>query len=195
MVKPINITSAAIITQFSAGAIMFIGALILYGGKGFVPSYRDSGPDFSKLAWIIIAFILLTLGCLVFSDEFSKLYQPLFGSASFPLLPWSAALVIVYTLNIFCVAVLVASTGGSRISPFTPLYTIFLTLAIFLREPLERIIFYLILTTILFSMTFKSNLFSSKTFEEPTSSKISFWVISIFSLILAAFIGYVTRPF
>lgn len=182
------------ITQFSVGAIMFIGALILYGGRGFVPSYRDTGPDFSKLAWVIIAFILLTLGCLVFSDEFSKLYQPLFGTASFPLLPWSVALLIVYTLNVVCVAVLVASTGGSRTSPFSPLYTTFLTLAIFLREPLGRILYYLILTSISFSVTFKSNTFRSKDFEEPTSSKISFWVISIFSLILAVFIGYITRP-
>ena len=182
------------ITQFSAGAIMFLGALILYGGRGFVPSYRDSAPDFSKLAWIIIAFILLTLGCLVFSDEFSKLYQPLFGSASFSLLPWSVALLIVYTLNVVCVAVLVALTGGSRISPFSPLYTIFLTLAIFLREPLGRILYYLILTIVSFSLTFKANAFRSKDFEEPTSSKISFWVVSTFSLILAVFIGYITRP-
>ncbi len=189
MVNPINITSAAIITQFSVGTIMFIGALILYGGRGVVPSYRDTGPDFSKLAWVIIAFILLTLGCLVFSDEFSKLYQPLFRSASFPLLRWSVALLVVYTLNVVCVAILVVSTGGSRTSPFSPLYTTFLALAIFLREPLGHVLYYLILTSISFSLTFKS-----KEIEELNSPKLSFWVISVFSMILAVFVGYITRP-
>jgi len=180
MVNPINITSAAIITQFSVGAIMFIGALIQYKD-------RDVWNTTLSLAWIIVAFILLTLGCLVFSDEFSKLYQPLFGSASFPLLRWSVALVIVYTLNIVCVAILVAFTGGSCTSPFTPLYTTFLALAIFLREPLGHILYYLILTSISFSITFAE-------FVEAKSSKYSFWAVSIFSLILAVFIGYITRP-
>lgn len=196
MVNPINITSAAIITQFSIGAIMVIGVLILSWGNiqflswgGFSISSRDDGTDFSKLAWVIVAFILLTLGCLAFSDEFSKLWRPLFGSVYFPLLRWSAALAIVYTLNVVCVAILVLLTGGNRASPFSPLYTTILTLAIFLREPLGRILYYLILTTVFFTFTF-----GSKKIEEPDNSKFSFWVVFIFSLILAVFIGYITRP-
>ncbi len=113
MIGPLNITSAALITQFSIGAIMFLGALILYWGEGYVPYYSNKKSGFSDLAWILVIFLLFTLGCLVFSDEFAKLYQPLFGAATFPQLKSSGALVMVFSTNILCVAILVKSTGGS----------------------------------------------------------------------------------
>ena len=120
MVNSLNIMSAAIIIQFSICAIMFIGAWTLYWGKDPFVLSNQRETDFSKLSRIIIPFFLLTIGCLLLSDEFSKLYNPLFGNAYLTLLRWSVALVIVYTLNVACAAILVGKTGGSRTSPFSP---------------------------------------------------------------------------
>jgi hypothetical protein len=59
-INPINITGAALITQFSLITIMFIGAIILRSWEQFVSFYRD-GADSSAFAWIILVFALVRL--------------------------------------------------------------------------------------------------------------------------------------
>lgn len=191
-VSPINITAAALITQFSIIIIMFIGATILRGGEKSIPFHRDV-PRSSFFSWLILSFALVTIGGLIFSDEFSNIWKPLFGIIAFPTIRWSYALLVMFALNIIYVSILVRGTGGSLVSPFSPIYFILPALAIFLREGFGRIIFYLVLISIMFTY----NLIYRDDLREEVGGKsrfFAYWFISISCFILATFIGYVTRP-
>jgi hypothetical protein len=184
-IKPINITGAAIFAQFSIIMIMFVGSLILYRGQGFVPSFER--PKFSGLPWLILGFGLLSIGFLIFSDEFSLVWRPLFGTIDFPTMPWTTALFVMFTTDILCTTFLVLLTGGSRNSAFSPLFFLLPALAIFLREPLSHILFYLISISVVFSLSLKPR-------ADQEEHNFAYWFISIACFILATFIGYVTRP-
>lgn len=191
-VSPINITAAALITQFSIIIIMFIGTTILRGGEKSIPFYRYV-PTSSFFSWLILSFALITIGSLIFCDEFSSIWRPLFDTTAFPTIRWSYSLLIMFTLNIICVSILVKGTGGSLISPFSHIYFTLPALAIFLREGFGRIIFYLVLVSVMFTY----NLVYRDDLREEVggqSRSFAYWFISISCFILATFIGYVTRP-
>ncbi len=129
VIKPVNIAGAAIITQISLITIMFIGALILR-----FRSIHYGRQRFSSLGWIILSFSLITLFSMVYSDEFSTLWGPLFVTAKPTLLKWSTAIMLTFILNIICVTILVLLTGGGSESVFSPIYFIIPALAIFLSK-------------------------------------------------------------
>ena len=193
-INPVNITGAALITQISLITIMFLGALILKlkSTASYIPH---------QFAWIILSFMLIGTGCLLFSDEFSTIWKPLFGDADLPVIKWSTALLIMFLTNIICVSILVSNTGGSRDSAFSPIYFILPALAIFLRESMGRIILYSVLVSIVFTWNLfrLSSMFVWSTYtpqqdEENRNISIAYWMVSIACLILATFIGYITRP-
>lgn len=155
-VSPINITAAALITQFSIIIIMFIGTTIIGRGEKFIPVYRNV-PGASIFSWLILFFALITIGSLIFSDEFSNIWKPLFGTIAFPTIRWSYSLLVMFTLNIICVSFLVRGTGGSLLSPFSPIYYTLPALAIFLREGFGRIILYLVLVSVMFTLNLTLN--------------------------------------
>lgn len=190
-VTPVNISAAALIAQFCILIIMSVSAAIARISDEI--NWNDASEISAVFAWIILFFALVTMGCLVFSDEFAVIWKPLFGTLEFPAIPWSTALLIVFTLDIICVTILVAMTGGSRLSAFSPIFFILPSLAIFLRESLGRILFYLVLVAVSFSVT---GLRGSTwvTHEESRQRWLSYWFVSIACLGLATFIGYITRP-
>ncbi len=198
LIKPVNIAGAAIITQISLIAIMFVGALILRFRSIYYGVQR-----FSNLGWIILLFSLITLFSMVYSDEFSTLWGPLFVTARPTLLKWSTAIMLMFIFNIICVAILVFLTGGGRESVFSPIYFIIPALAIFLREPLGRVITYLIAVSLAFTITLLpigiiESLTLSMRFNRSDDSKvyadrIALWFVSISCFALATYIGYITR--
>jgi len=110
-ITPVNISGAAIIAQVSIIVIMFLGALIVRISEEITWT-TTTFQNTSSLAWIILFFALVTIGCLVFSDELSSVWRPLFSSVTFPTLRWSTALLIAITLGIICITILVALTKG-----------------------------------------------------------------------------------
>jgi magnesium-transporting ATPase (P-type) len=198
-ISPVNIIGAALIAQFFLSIILGIGAFILYLRESAAPSYRklSSGKfiNVSRFAWVVLIFFLLTVGCLVLSDEFAKLYRPLLEELRVPMLPWSIAIPIVFFLNMICVTFLVWLTDGSRESPFGPLYFIFPPLAIFLREPFDRVIDYFVFVAFMFSLTMRySYNMRPKTSSDDDDNRLAYWVVSILSFVLVTVVGYVTRP-
>ena len=137
------------------------------------------------------------MGTLVFSDEFSSFWKPLFGSSGFYIMGWSTALLLVLSFDIVYTCVIVGQTGGSAASAFTPLYFILPPLAIFLRETPRRILFYTVLVAVLFSVnlviTFKEQEISED-HEDRRAPTLAYWFVSIASFSLATLVGYVTRP-
>jgi hypothetical protein len=128
--------------------------------------------------------------CLLFSDEFSIVWKPLFGGTTLPVIQWSNALFIMFTMNIICVTIIVSRTGGSRYSSFSPIYFILPALAIFLREPIGRIVLYTLFVSILFTW----NVVRYFESDEVGRDSLAYWFVAIACLILATFIGYITRP-
>lgn len=185
-ISTVNIAGAALITQISLLAIMALGAMIIH----FVETTSQYNPRYSGLGWIILVCSLLSLFFLVYSVEFSTLWKPVFRSTEPTLLRWTTSILLMFLINIICVTILVSVTGGSRNSPFTPIYFILPALSIFLREGLSRILLYLALVSLLFSI----NMFVIDCNRDEGSKKIALWVVSIACFALATYIGYITRP-
>lgn len=196
IVAPLNITAAALITQFGLVIIATAGVAILRANEPPPAVYRSPRTS-ANLYTINFLIFVLTSGLLVFSDEFAATWRPLFSDAAFYGLSWSFALVATFIVNVIWVTILVSMTGGSTTSPFSPIYFILPALAIFLREPLQRIITCFILVTVGFSINlvpFNSTDRSAEAEEKPRATIIAYWFVSITCLVLSTFIGYITRP-
>jgi len=109
---PTNITGAALIAQFCILLILGLGSAIIAMGM----ENRITTTPF------IFMLALFSFGVLFFSDEFSKLWTPLFVGTNFTGLKWSTAILLVFLANMFVASILIRFTGGSMVSPFTPIY-------------------------------------------------------------------------
>lgn len=181
--SPVSITAAALIMQFSIILIMAFGAAVL----AFRSAFTSPG-----MAPLILLLAIITLGVLMFSDALSTTWAPLFGSSSFNGLKWSTSLYIVFLIDVIAVAILVMLTGGSMASAFTPIYFIIPPLAIFLRESDSRIVGYLVLVILLFTINYRGRY--ERGVDEESGTRWAFWLVSVLCLTLATYIGYVTRP-
>src|ERR1700690_1922380 len=108
---PLNITAAALITQFLLIIIMFVGAMILRGIPEMPFWIERRSVEASPFAWIILFLAIVTIGSLIFSVEFIAIWSPLFPGVQFPSISSQTALSIMFFLDILCIAILVASTG------------------------------------------------------------------------------------
>jgi hypothetical protein len=106
---------------------------------------------------------------------------------------WSHALLITFVLDILVGTYFVFGTGGSRESPFQALYFLIPTLAVFLREPVSRVVFYVTLVAIAYSVT---SLIANDNHDEArdTRQNLAHWFVSVASFVAAAVIGLLTRP-
>jgi hypothetical protein len=193
VVTPVNITGAAMITQIFIIVIMAVGAIVLAWGNKFAPV----GPTVESSSFIFILLILVlaltTMGALFFSDSFWEVWKPLFGGVIPPVLQWSSSIRIVFTLDIIGVMLLVLITGGGQGSPFSPIFFTLPALAIFLREPLSRIIYYLVLTSLAFTVTMRRSCTEWTETVGGSVRSFAYWFISVSSFLLATFIGIITR--
>jgi len=179
---PTNITGAALIAQFSILVILAVGSAFL----AFDLDERVKTIPF------ILVLALISFGVLFFSDEFSKLWSPLFGGTNFSGIKWSTAIFIVFIINIVVLSILVAFTGGSMASPFTPVYFMLPALAIFLREPAIRVIIYLAAVILFFSYNFRY--IAARSMDNTVMKVRAYWVVSIACFVLTTYVGYITRP-
>ncbi|MDO8723026.1 MAG: hypothetical protein Q7J31_12510 [Syntrophales bacterium] len=187
-ITPTNITGAALIAQFSILVILGMGFMILSTRSRFF--FLNSG-DHVNATPIILSLTLISFGALFFSDEFSKIYSPVFGGANLSAIKWSTAICAVFIANTIVVYILVAVTGGSMASPFTPVYFMLPALAIFLREPVGRVVVYLLLVIALFSFNFRHN---SQNSEIIFRKKVAYWFVALACFMLTTYIGFITRP-
>jgi hypothetical protein len=187
-VSPANITAAALMMQILLVLIRFVGITFRKLNEqvpGYNGRYVGAGPHL----WMLLSVALVTLGVLVFSEEFAGFWRPLFGDAHFFLIGWSKALLFVLVMDIAFTALVVHETGGSYRSPFTPLCFILPPIAIFLREKEGRIVAYTLFAAILFTF----NMFADREDGEP-DGQLAYWFVSVASFCLATFIGFITRP-
>lgn len=184
------------IAQVSMLGIMSIGAYLI---RHTIDNPRHTGrPRFLTSPWIL-ALALLSVGMLVTSDAFSGVWAPLLNYPVGSLMSWSTALFWVFILDIVVQTILVVGTGGGRDSPFQPIYFLLPTLAIFLHEPDGRVVTYLALVAVSFSisMAYMSPISMVQAMEMDRDEEFrwrrAYWFVSLASFVLATSIGLMTR--
>lgn len=190
MVSAKNIVAAALITQLAVLFIVILGAI-------FRPTIDDNdriwdrtrrfsknGPIFTCVALASIP----SLFSIVFTDAFSVLWVPMVRDIQFRGFPWENTILAVWIFDIILLGVLIYYTGGSRTSPFTSLFFVFPTIALFLHEAGWRLFLYSILVVFLFTF----NIIIPR--EEDPPSIMSFWLVTVVSFALTTGMGYSTRP-
>jgi hypothetical protein len=185
-ISSVNIASAALVTQCSLCVIMLIAALVIV--------HRN-------IIIVIVALLsLFTMGTLILSVDLLSLARVLFGNASLGGFQTSTVLCVNLILTILVLGSFIFITGGITSSPFSPIIFTIIPLAIFLREPLSHIIWYLLMiisaSLICFSppdphrWVFARLDFESK--DEPRS-KLAYVLSAVLCLLLTTFVGWVTR--
>jgi hypothetical protein len=185
---PQTIVTGALYAQISIIVIMAFATALIGKTKG-----RWDHETYGHRPAILICFIIVTFALLVFSDTYRVVVNPLvaFGTSSFS---WTLALRLVFIIDIITVTLLVKGTNGSQNSPFQPLYFLIPTLALFLREPKGRVIFYAILVSV--SFTCLLGWFNEvERIDDDLRKKyrMALIFVSISCLILACWIGLITR--
>ena len=190
--EPINLAAAALIAHFCLLTMIFVASVVLRSGEQaraiWEPERPTSGPFFGYIA----ACTLFTVGCLGFTEPLLSLWRPLFGSIPLPSFGWAAAITLTFSADIILVAVLVGATGGSSVSPFNPIYFLVPVLAIFLREPLSHILFYVALVFVCYSASFFRDEDRTKNVG-GTHRRLAYWIVSSFCFALSTVIGIITR--
>jgi hypothetical protein len=191
-VSPVNVVAAAFIIQFSLMLIFAFSALFLGAQRKHYMGEPEPTTD-RGLSRTVLVFSLVTIGLLFFSDGLSNVWKPLFQKFDFSGIKWSRVLFLIFILEIVWVSIMVWKTGGSVVSACSPIYFILPALAIFLRESSSRIIIYLFLVILSYSWNLMRYTFGDYD-QNKGSSKLAYWVVSVASLIVTSFIGYLTRP-
>lgn len=187
-VRAVNVVAAAAMAQILLIVVLVIGAATLSRGE------RTSlGGHSVRFSWFILLLFLVTMGALVFSRELTPMWQPLFSGVAFPSLPSAAALFLMFTLDILCVAGLVWMTGGSQHSAFSAIFFILPALAIFLRQSLWLLVVYVTLIGGLFSVTLRTSAYAREYPRRNEMHPLAYWFVAISCQALTTFVGYVTR--
>ena len=188
----LNVASAALLSQLLFVVILYSGAALIRANN---PGYRlEKGQiNPASFAWWILVLAVLSLGVPWVSDELVSLWRPAFGDPAFLGLPFALAVPATFTMNIACIAVLVSQTRGSRQSEFSPAFFVLPALAIFLREPLPRLLYYMAAIVTAFTLTLRSPS-PGYVSHYPEQSPLAFWMVSVASMSLAVLIGWATRP-
>src|SRR5712692_6005598 len=97
-VSPSSIVAAALVMQFCICAIATAAAYWIRHREVAEFRFYDNPPGIGRYAWILLPYSLVTMGLLIFSDQFSALWRPLTAEVDFGLVSWSKALLWVFLL-------------------------------------------------------------------------------------------------
>lgn len=185
-----TVIAGALLSQVSMVSILSIGAALLRGASTRTAWWK--GQRVYHALWLeLLALLLVSVGCLVFTSTMSAIWSPLFSGTSFSGLSDDTAMVVVFSANIFVVTRLVFATGGSVDSPFQPLFFFIPTIALLLREPSERVVSYSVIVSFCFiALLYRSHPAPS---ENPSRVKQACGFVAIACLFLAVLIGLLTR--
>jgi hypothetical protein len=188
--EPVSLATAFVLTQLLLLALVFLGAFLLKSGE-LRPTVYQRMPALN-LYGLVAGFTLLTLALLVFSEDMLSISRPVFGDLQFPSISKSHAFLIVFLADLFGAAILIRLTGGSLISPFSPILFVLPALAIFLREPPGRFLTYAGLTAYFFIQAGWG--LTHSYIQNNRMYRLTFYVVTLGCLAISTMVGYVTRP-
>ncbi len=185
-VNTVNLTAAALVTQLLLLVILAIGI-------GMFPRDRfwDYPEEINLWPWFGV-LSLLTLGPLILCEDMTNLSKAIFGQANLGIFAHGFAKLLMFLGNVLLLTVLIAKTGGARFSPFAAAMLVLPTLAIVLRESYGRVILYVVLVSL---SLFVTSPFSPRgKSADPEATWASMMFVTIFCMLLSAFVSYVTAP-
>lgn len=189
-VQPLNVIGVTLLFQILFVAMLGIAKLLSAAGE------EQMRPQKNKEIAAILITTLVSITALLLTNEFYAILQPMFNGATINSFTTSAALLIVFLLDIFLVGYLIISTGGSSNSPFTTALFTLPAIAIFLRMSPNQFMFLTALTAILY-LVFLLPIYSMQTqFQRQAfrGGQKATAFINIACLVLSMVTGYITRP-
>ena|SRR2546425_8614806 len=192
----LNPIPAALWSWFLLTAIMLIGIWILKGGPQRLVHINPHGEalryNIARLPFIILTASLSVAGFLIFSKGFSAWFKP-YANITLPGLNNGVSLTIMFIVFALLVTYIVALTGGSMVSPFTPLFFVLPTLTIFLKVGAPWITSYVITVALLFLvMILVSPPLDAREHKRPI--RLAYAVVTVACLALTTFIGLLVLP-
>jgi hypothetical protein len=194
MNEPLNpspIIPAAMVMQIFIVIIFSLGAYPLDYSERQKPFWER--PLLSQ-AWLIVLFAIITLVLLLSSDIFAHYWLGFSAPFLISLVRSQTAITCVFLADIVWTFVLVMKTGGSQRSAFTSIYFTIPGLAFFLRESPSKVMLYVILISVCFSIGLIYWKAPPDAGEEQTNDRMPFWIVSMLCLLLSLSIGFLTRP-
>lgn len=189
-----NIVGAALITQLMLVVVYAIALAMLARPFASRGRFRE-GESFQTSfgAWVLIFLLLATFAPLLFSNAFAQLWGPVFGSSAPGGLAWTSALTLVFVCNLGVSGVLIYLTGGSATSPFQSMLFLFPPLAIFLRQPVSRIVVYGVVAGLIYAglLFFETTAFRD---HRVVRNKVATTFVATSCLAIALLVGIITRP-
>ncbi len=197
-VQPTTLAGASIVIQVFLLSISFVTLKLL--SKSYKARAAAIASYSSLVVWLLLALVVILMG-----EDLLSQWGPLLGKLSPPPIPRDFAFMAVFILDIIFVTVLILRTGGTKLSPFTSVMFLLPSLAIFLREPVGRFLFYSLAVGVVYVVLLRSTLKSQTTdfdrsgYDAPSRSdeqvddRATIWT-NITCLALATLIGYITQP-
>lgn len=196
--QPVNLAAASLVIQICLLLIAYVTLGLLSRGYALRQAAKDSHS--TLVAWLLVAFITLSLG-----EDFYRIWGGLLGKLVLPAIPRDYSFTAVFVLDIIFTGLLIMRTGGAKKSPFTSILLLLPSLAIFLREPVGRFLFYSIAVGLLYVILLRRTLrkrsadFDRSSYDAPArqdediDDQATVWT-NISCLALATLIGYVSQP-
>ena len=148
MHDPSNVTSAfagAVIAQWAFLLILAVGGMIL--------RVLGCPREGSAAAWLGLVSGVTGLGLLAFSSGVTDAWALLLGNLSVHGGSLTGAVGASLSVDLITACILVALSGGTKVSPFKETYFFLPVLAIFLHQPLRFVIGYSIAAAACFILT------------------------------------------
>jgi hypothetical protein len=191
--QSVNLTTAFVITQFFLLIIVFSGIVLLSMGEKNLSTFSLRPRQMTRrYPFLFAGFALVTIGLLIFSEDVMSYSRPVFGDVQLPSITRNNAFLLVFSTDILGAANLIFLTGGAKDSPFSAILLTLPALAIFLREPPERLLGYAVTTALLF-LCLRSDA-SERTRRGNPHQRIAYTLVTLGCLGLSTLVGYATRP-
>ena len=144
----------------------------------------------SRVTRYLMGFALLSLACLIFTEEFVNLSQPIFGNIYLPSLTKEDSFLTIFLLDIIGAALLMGVSGGAKDSPFSSLLFGLPALSIFLKEPPSRFLIYTALAAFLFWVLFRPSNQYGRAIQSNTKYAFAYKFTTLASLGISTIVGY-----
>lgn len=200
-VQPVGLIGATLVVQLFVMLLITVTNRVLpQGGYLLLRSHCDRA---------VLGMALLTVACLVASDDLYRLTAPMFGDLAFSgALSRNTTFLVLFISDLLITFRLIQVTGGSKSSPFTAILFLLPTVAIFLREPASRFIPYALLAATLYIVGLLIDRSNDKTVDvlrgalgggPPDFSIVrtdtpAHAIVNLGCLLIGTATGYVTRP-
>lgn len=157
----------------------------------------------------VLWMALVTVGCIVASDDLYRLTAPMFGELAFAgALSRNTTFFVLFATDLILIFRLIYVTGGSKASPYTALFFLLPTVAIFLREPPVRFVIYALIAAGLYTLGLRINKVhpshvdilrgedggGSTLYAEVQTDTPAHAIVNLGCLAIGIATGYVTRP-